>query len=37
LLLEDAGDCGEESCGLLAQLGEAFAVLLEGLLPSSGK
>jgi hypothetical protein len=33
LLLEDAGDGNEESCGLLAELGKAFAVLLNGLSP----
>jgi hypothetical protein len=31
LLLEDTRDSGEESCGLLAQLREAFAVLLDDL------
>jgi hypothetical protein len=33
LLLEDAGDGGEESCGLLAELGKAFSVLLNSLSP----
>jgi hypothetical protein len=35
LLLEDTRDGNEESCGLLPQLREAFAVLLDGLSPKS--